>query len=552
MNISIANFQKMANGKYNAGELTLDKNKNLSIVNNHVTMRFLNNKTVDPTSLRAVKEAFVAALKDGGVEADAIASVRAELGLVPNADGSAPKSAFKPLTRVVVRDILDRYSSQINAGKDKAVVSNRYAGGNANVQEKNREIAREVNLATVRKRVETNANLAADFLKNDLKLPTLTKLDISQEKVKAAVLYFAVRRGGELSFDDIVLQGVKRAVINACFDDDNVSAQDLDQVKKDLANVRKGTGVDECLLQVDGMLRKSGSYAPEFKGSTLFVLDDKDDIMTSRELETKRAADAVEALIKNDKAATLADVRKALAAPQDPMMFVNFRAICEGRHAFGSTDVLVVDKNGRLTAVKKGDPVDKEQAASAVKMFFQALKDGGLGDGAIRHIEKDLEKYGGRLTPLLAGVYFALYTDNLGVNLEKFHVLANGKHNEGEIGLDRMGHYVVVNNHVTKTYLNDKTVSPVDAFNIKTQFIRDLCAKLKTPELRDQARNELRERWGIPQEAMVYSDLKANQIDALTPLKRSEVHEIIQKYLPDFAGDEDVNRMMFSPLKNTL
>lgn len=140
----------------------------------------------------------------------------------------------------------------------------------------------------------------------------------------------------------------------------------------------------------------------------------------------------------------------------------------------------------------------------------------------------------------------------MNISIANFQKMANGKYNAGELTLDKNKNLSIVNNHVTMRFLNDKTVSPVDAFNIKTQFIRDLCAKLKTPELRNQARNELRERWGIPQEAMVYSDLKADQIDALTPLKRSEVHEIIQKYLPDFAGDEDVNRMMFSPLKKDL
>ena len=58
-----------------------------------------------------MKQAFVKALREGGVSADEIARVRAQLGLAPQPGGVVDRTlkerSLKPLTRQQVREILD-------------------------------------------------------------------------------------------------------------------------------------------------------------------------------------------------------------------------------------------------------------------------------------------------------------------------------------------------------------------------------------------------------------------------------------------------------------
>ena len=63
VNISLAEFQRMSKGDYNAGEVRLAGENKLEKVNNHVRLRFLNNKTIDHAEVIAIKNAFVNALK---------------------------------------------------------------------------------------------------------------------------------------------------------------------------------------------------------------------------------------------------------------------------------------------------------------------------------------------------------------------------------------------------------------------------------------------------------------------------------------------------------
>ena len=64
----------------------------------------------------AVKDAFVKALQQNGVAADEINRVRRELGLAPDGatDTSLTMRSIRPLTRQLVRSILDRNANTIN------------------------------------------------------------------------------------------------------------------------------------------------------------------------------------------------------------------------------------------------------------------------------------------------------------------------------------------------------------------------------------------------------------------------------------------------------
>lgn len=111
MKVSLLNFNAVADGRYNAGEVVLGKDGRLGVVNNHVNMKFLNNKVVDKQTVLKTKEAFIQAIADLRVDVDVIAKIRKELGLPSeNVNSNDFRTLdLRPLTRLQVRDILDKY-----------------------------------------------------------------------------------------------------------------------------------------------------------------------------------------------------------------------------------------------------------------------------------------------------------------------------------------------------------------------------------------------------------------------------------------------------------
>ncbi len=119
LNISLDQFQKMATGDYNAGEVALKSESKLTKINNHVHRLGANTKSISHEEVLAIKNAFVKALSANGVDMDEINKIRKELGLAP--DETAPKTlaerSIKPLTRQQIRDIIDRNANAINASR---------------------------------------------------------------------------------------------------------------------------------------------------------------------------------------------------------------------------------------------------------------------------------------------------------------------------------------------------------------------------------------------------------------------------------------------------
>ena len=116
VNITIQQFQAVASGVYNAGEVRLTSDHSIDKVNHHVG-RFFNNDThLSHAEVLAVKDAFVRALANSGVNADGIANVRRELGLAPNGakDTDIARRSMKPLSRQQIRETLDKYANVIN------------------------------------------------------------------------------------------------------------------------------------------------------------------------------------------------------------------------------------------------------------------------------------------------------------------------------------------------------------------------------------------------------------------------------------------------------
>ena len=116
VNITLNEFQRLSEGKYNAGEVRLVNESTLTKMNNHVHTTGKNVEIITHAEVLAIKEALVKALSQHGVQADEINRVRSELGLAPartNDTGLILRSV-KPLSRQQIRTILDRNAATIN------------------------------------------------------------------------------------------------------------------------------------------------------------------------------------------------------------------------------------------------------------------------------------------------------------------------------------------------------------------------------------------------------------------------------------------------------
>ncbi|MBO7683450.1 MAG: DUF3626 domain-containing protein [Kiritimatiellae bacterium] len=127
LDISFAQFDAIASGDYNAGQIDYEGNgANVSLkkVNAHVYLKILNTKTIDANRTVELKRAFVKAMSTRlAGNAGAIAEIRRSLGLPP--DDSNPKAlsqrTIEPLTRQEVREIIDRYVKHTGGENAQAV-----------------------------------------------------------------------------------------------------------------------------------------------------------------------------------------------------------------------------------------------------------------------------------------------------------------------------------------------------------------------------------------------------------------------------------------------
>lgn len=116
LDFSLDDFQKLTKGHYNAGELRLTDSGKLDIVNHHKTWSLFNHKTIDGADSFAIRVAFAKAMEAGGVGKQEMRNLRKALGL--NSDYSMRSTeALQPLTRQVVRQIIDKNIAVLNANR---------------------------------------------------------------------------------------------------------------------------------------------------------------------------------------------------------------------------------------------------------------------------------------------------------------------------------------------------------------------------------------------------------------------------------------------------
>ena len=119
--ISLAQFNRIASGDYNAGQIDIKTGKNgpeLVKINNHVWKASKNNVMLSPERILEVKEAFLDALQKAAVPKAKMTEIRARLGLPEEMDvatgkeGRAEvlKARYTPLSRALARELLDKYA----------------------------------------------------------------------------------------------------------------------------------------------------------------------------------------------------------------------------------------------------------------------------------------------------------------------------------------------------------------------------------------------------------------------------------------------------------
>ncbi len=120
--ISLAQFNRIATGSYNAGQIDFKTNASgqaeLVKINNHVWQTSKNNVMLSPERVLEVKEAFLHALEAAKVPKENMDKIRERLGLPAEMDvandriGRAEvlKARYMPLSRALVRELLDKYA----------------------------------------------------------------------------------------------------------------------------------------------------------------------------------------------------------------------------------------------------------------------------------------------------------------------------------------------------------------------------------------------------------------------------------------------------------
>ncbi len=132
-NFSLRDFNFIATGKYNAGQIDIAPDEQgkmqLTKVNNHIKKIELNNVELSKEKVLRVKQAFIDALEKGGVAPEKLSEIRQKIGIPSvldlNSVGKEKSEVLaerhiEPLTRQQVREILDKYANS-GRGFNKAI-----------------------------------------------------------------------------------------------------------------------------------------------------------------------------------------------------------------------------------------------------------------------------------------------------------------------------------------------------------------------------------------------------------------------------------------------
>ena len=205
LNISLDQFNAVASGKYNIGQLKVGADgASVYRTNNHKTLTFLNGEFFSPEESIALKSAFCRALASEGLSSEDIDAVKERLGIAGGAVDAVRVGGATPLSAADVRQIIDEYAEKINARRAKAegaealqTSSEIYQGVSQNTLASRAAARASVNARTVEQMMSTAAysvNTLLDMLKYTGKDKTAT-MNLSQTGTAREIL----ERWSELS-----------------------------------------------------------------------------------------------------------------------------------------------------------------------------------------------------------------------------------------------------------------------------------------------------------------------------------------------------------------
>ncbi|MCR4575384.1 MAG: hypothetical protein K5787_16615 [Lentisphaeria bacterium] len=177
LDISLAQFNKIASGIHNAGQIDIKTKDNGDVelikVNHHVWKQSENKAHITTENILKVKEAFIAALRKGGVHPEDLRQIRERLGIPEEltmtgsqeALDTISKRRFTPLSRAEVRDILNQYANGGIGLTDESQAAVSYKERMAAIRTSNADEA------TVKRRNAANAgNLLSRVDERDFKI----------------------------------------------------------------------------------------------------------------------------------------------------------------------------------------------------------------------------------------------------------------------------------------------------------------------------------------------------------------------------------------------
>lgn len=215
LNTTLAEFNRLASGNYNAGMLDIQRdaqgNETIVTVNNHRWKTSKNNVVIAPEHTLAIKEAFLAALRRGGVSAENLAEIRERIGLPSELELSTDRNQkmamlqnrMAPLTRAQVRAILDQYAAR-GAGMTQET-------WNEMDPENYRAGVETANMTAKKSGIQARINMAAQALQEHAQTHGGKNLDYGM----ADAMSLLATTSSLLSLGNVRLLRLHRAVTNA-------------------------------------------------------------------------------------------------------------------------------------------------------------------------------------------------------------------------------------------------------------------------------------------------------------------------------------------------
>ena len=118
LNIGLDQFNAVASGKHNIGQLKLgDDGASVVRTNNHKHWTIFNNTEIRPEESLAIKHAFCNALSRAGLSDDKLEEIRYKLGINRSILDTLKEGDIQPLSAAEVREIIDGVAGDLNKSR---------------------------------------------------------------------------------------------------------------------------------------------------------------------------------------------------------------------------------------------------------------------------------------------------------------------------------------------------------------------------------------------------------------------------------------------------